>query len=190
LLDAFTHPYSIGFSNSTFTLREVTYLWTNSALTPSAIAYVEWSGRKETNTETTPWGVWGWREWVDSMLAATDYHVALIYLQPSNAINRLIDITSRSISYNQFQLRYTLNASRNFNSTLLADSSPAYVNETSQYESPSGQWIWNPIHQTLTIVTYNVPQSSPVTIDITWLNTTSSMNTSIADRLILDRSSE
>ena len=184
LLDAFTHPYSIGFSNSTFTLREVSYLWTNSALTPSAIAYVEWSGRKETNTETTPWGVWGWREWVDSMLAATDYHIALIYLQPSNAINRLIDIRWRSISDSQFQLRYTLNASRNFNSTMLADSSPTYVNETSQYEGRSGIWLWSPIHQTLTTVTYNISQSSPVTIDITWLNSTSSITTSIADRLI------
>src|SRR5208337_4939647 len=73
--------------------------------------------------QTVPWGVWGWREWVDSMLAATDYHIALIYLQPSNAINRLIDIRWRSISDSQFQLRYTLNASRNFNSTMLADSS-------------------------------------------------------------------
>jgi len=190
LLDAFTHAYSIGFSNSTFTLREVSYLWTNSALTPSAIAYVEWSGRKETNTETTPWGVWGWREWVDSMLAATNYHIALIYLQPSDAINRLIDITWRSISDNQFQLRYTLNASRNFNSTLLTDSSPTYVNETSQYEGRYGLWLWNPVDQTLTTATYNVSQSSLVTIAITWLNTTSSINASIADRWVLDSASE
>jgi hypothetical protein len=180
LLDAFTHAYSIGFSNSTFTLREVSYLWSNSVLTPSAIAYVEWSGRKETNTETTPWGVWGWREWVDSMLAATNHRITLIYLQPSNAINRLIDITWRSISNNQFQLQYTLNASRNFNSTLLTNSSPIYVNQTSQYEGPSGLWQWNPIDQTLTTTTDNVSQSYPVTIAITWLNTTSSINTSTA----------
>jgi hypothetical protein len=173
LLDAFTHAYSIGFSNSTFTLREVSYLWSNSVLTPSTIAYVEWSDRKETNTETTPWGVWGWREWVDSMLAATNRRIALIYLQPSNAINSLIDITWRSTSDNQFQLRYTLNASRNFNSTLLTDTSPTYVNQTSQYTGPSGTWQWNPIDQTLTTATYNVSQSSPVTITIAWLNTNS-----------------
>ena len=180
LLDAFTHAYSIGFSNSTFTLREVSYLWSNSVLNPSAIAYVEWSGRKETNTETTPWGVWGWREWVDSMLAATNHRIALIYLQPSNAINGLIDITWRSTSDNQFQLQYTLNASRNFNSTLLTDTSPTYVNQTSQYEGPSRLWLWNPIDQTLTTATYNISQSSLVTIAITWLNTTSSINTSTA----------
>jgi hypothetical protein len=187
LLDAFTHTYSIGFANSTFTLREVSYLWVNSALTPSAISYVEWTQHQETNTETTPWGVWGWREWVNSMLTATNQHVALIYLQPSAALNRLIEINWRSTSGNELSLQYTLNASRNFNSTLLIDTSPTAVNETSKYVSLSGLWTRNSINHTLTIATENVSQPTQVTINITWLNTTNVGNTTIQDAPILDR---
>ena len=175
LLDAFTHPYSIGYSNSTFTLRELEYLWMNSALTPSAIAYVEWSGRNETNTETTPWGIWGWREWIDSMLNATNGHAAFLYAQPYRYPNRLVDIAWIHNSDCQFQLKYIVNASGTLNLILLADSQPWILSQTPQPKG-SPKWSWNPANHTLNVIAPAMSPPSLVTLNISWQAATDSTN--------------
>lgn len=176
LLDAFSHPQSIGYANSTFTLRELSFLWQNSALSPNVIAYVD-STRAEYNTETEPWAVVAWRTWTDQMLSATGSYVALIYLQPFNAYTRLMNITWNPTTSSLYQLKFAVNSTADISSVLLADRSPTGVRGIFQTGSLSGSWAWTNSNQTISATMKASAYPSQITFHITWLGTTGTLTT-------------
>ena len=161
LVEALANPKSLGWSNANFVLRELSYLWRNSQLNETVV-YVD-AARSETNTETQPWGVVGWRSWIDSMLTTTGGYVGLTFISPSTANFRITTASWTNLA-NLKQLSFNVTTSLAFEVKAVADPQPTGVWSS----APIWTWSYNTSAQMLTASVDPITFPSEAQVDITW----------------------